>query len=422
MVTKSILKTIQEVKAATAENPELGKMFENTYPNTLATTVQRLEDGTSFVITGDIPAMWLRDSTAQVRHYLPNAKKDAALSALIAGVIRRQLAYVCIDPYANAFNREPNGNGHSDDLTDQNRWVWERKYEVDSLCAPIQLAYLFWKETGCTDIFDGMFHTAAEKILNLWILEQHHENSAYSFERQNCPQSDTLSNSGKGSPVVYTGMTWSGFRPSDDACTYGYLIPANMFAVVVLRYLAEIAGKIYYDYKLKENADQLACEIERGISEFGTVNHPIYGKIYAYETDGMGHYNLMDDANVPSLLSLPYLGYCSCKDSVYVNTRKFILSRQNPFYFDGNAAKGIGSPHTKAGYIWPIALAMQGLTAANKKEREEVLKMLVNTDSATGFIHESFDCNCPERFTRPWFAWANSLFSEFVLKYVSLNS
>ena len=260
-------------------------------------------------------------------------------------------------------------------------------------------------------------------ILDLWETEQYHgERSTYTFERPNPYQpTDTLMNNGKGTPVGYTGMTWSGFRPSDDACTYHYLIPSQMYAVVVLRYLAEIARDIYRDDAMALRAQKLLAEIDNGIQKFGIVEHPKYGKIYAYETDGLGNYNLMDDANVPSLLSAPYLGYCSVDDPIYVNTRKFILSEDNPYYFSGTLLHGVGSPHTEQGYVWPISLAIQGLTSTDPNEVEEVLNMMARSHAGTYFMHESIDSGDQYKFSRKWFAWANSIFSELVLGYAGFE-
>lgn len=412
---KSVVALLEEAETKLAAFPKLLRMFKNCYPNTLETTTKVLDDQSVFVITGDIPAMWLRDSSAQVKHYLPLAAEDEQLQVLLAGLIRRQIAYIRLDPYANAFNEEANDNRYDQDLTELDPWVWERKYEIDSLCYPIQLSYLYWKATGRTDVFDESFRSAVHSVIALWRTEQRHaEQSPYRFARIDCPPSDTLRNNRMGMPVNYTGMTWSGFRPSDDACTFGFLIPANMFAVVALRYVEEIASDIWGDAEVAQLAADLREEIDFGIQTYGTYLHPKYGKIYAYETDGFGNYNLMDDANVPSLLSIPYLGYSSFDDPIYLNTRNFVLSRDNPYYFEGKYANGIGSPHTPAGYIWPISLAMQALTSKEDVELREILKMLTETDADTGFMHEGFDPNNPVNYTRPWFAWANSLFGELI--------
>ncbi|MAN23604.1 MAG: metal-independent alpha-mannosidase [Gemmatimonadetes bacterium] len=411
---------MEKVQESLADMPKLAHMFLQCYPNTLLTTTQRLDDGTSYVFTGDIPAMWLRDSTAQVRHYIPLASDDSDLQNIIEGLIRRQFKYIAIDPYANAFNREPNGDCWEVDETEQNPWVWERKYEIDSLCYPLQLSYLYWKQTKKSAIFDENWKKSTELILQLWQREQSHaEQSQYSFQRFNGPSTDTLTHGGLGTPVKFTGMTWSGFRPSDDACKYGFLVPSNAFATVVLGYVADIARFVFEDETMAKNAEVLQKEIDTGIRDFGIYKHPKYGEIFAYESDGMGKYNLMDDANVPSLLSLPYLGYINSDDIVYQNTRNFILSEENPYFFKGKLAEGIGSPHTPAGYVWPISLCIQGLTSVDLNEMDMLVEMLESTDAGTGFMHEGFNSDAPEEFTRPWFAWANSLFAEFVLHWLA---
>ncbi len=401
---------------------ELIPLFEKCYPNTLDTTVKILADGSAYVITGDIHAMWLRDSAAQVHHYLPLAKKCPDLAELIASMIRRYALYVNIDPYANAFNENGDNEfcGHYDDITDRSPWVFERKYEVDSLCSVINISYLLWKETGTVSHFTNELKKAFEIIVDLWKTEQYHsEKSTYKFERPNpWKPTDTLTNNGKGSPVAYTGMTWSGFRPSDDACTYHYLIPSEMFAVVVLRQLASVFEIIYNDPHNAAVCNRLSDEIDNGIKKHGVIRHPEYGEMYAYEVDGLGNYLLMDDANVPSLLSMPYIGYCDVDDRIYQNTRRFVLSEKNPFYYTGSCMTGIGSPHTEKGFVWPISLVIQALTSNNTEEIEAVISMIKSTHADTLYMHESINANNQYEYTRDWFAWANSLFSELILKCV----
>lgn len=414
-IPASMNKLINHIKDSTTDD-KLSYMFENCFANTYETTIRPQDDGTTFVITGDIPAMWLRDSAAQVRPYLVLAETDEKMADMIQGVIQKHMEYINHDPYANAFNEKPTGDRYADDDTEMTPLLWERKYEIDSLCYSIQLAYLFWKSTGRTEHFNDTFKKAMENIMHVWKVEQNHaEKSSYFFRRDNCPPQDTLSHDGKGAPVKYTGMTWSGFRPSDDACQYGYLIPANMFVVVALRYLNEIAKKVLSNQNLAQKAKLLADEIDEGIQTYGKVEHPDYGEIYAYETDGFGNYNLMDDANVPSLLSIPYLGYSDLTDKTYQNTRDFILSKLNPYYYEGTVAKGIGSPHTPEQYIWHIALAVQGMTAETLEEKNNILETLKTTDADKYLMHEGFHVDNPDQFTRPWFSWANSMFSEFIL-------
>lgn len=401
---------------------KLAQMYSQCFRSTWDTTLQR-SDGTVFLVTGDIPAMWLRDSSAQVYHYLPFAKEIDEVSDAIGQMIRRQFMYISMDPYANAFNKDANGNHWDADhtnWTEANKpWIWERKYEIDSLCYPIRLVYAYWKATDRTDWCDEIFKAAVNNIVDVWETEQYHdEKSPYYFERDNCPSTDTLPNGGKGAPVAYTGMTWSGFRPSDDACVYGYLIPANFFAARSLEQLAEIVKAVCPNEELEARISKLHDEIKDGLSKYAVVKHEQFGDVYAYEVDGMGNYHFMDDANVPSLLSLPYLGCVKADDPVYMNTRRMLLSKANPFYYEGKAAKGIGSPHTPANYVWPISLCIQGLTSTDPAEILALAETLSSIDAGTGFMHEGVDVDNPENFTRPWFAWANSIFSEFVEKAV----
>ena len=392
-------------------SPKLAQLYRNCFPNTIATTIQEQEDGSLFVITGDIPAMWLRDSAPQVDHYIPLAD-DPEVASIVRRVVEKQFKYVLIDPYANSFNPAPNGEGHITDIPRNGPWVFERKYEIDSLCYPLWLCYRYWKATG-DDAVLAQLPAVVETILGVWRTEQHHvEKSPYRFTRTDCPYQDTIHNNGMGAPVAYTGMTWSGFRPSDDACTYGYLIPSNMFAVVVLGYAAEMLG----DHPLAAEALALRAEIQEGLKKFATVEHPVHGTVYACEVDGMGNYLLMDDANIPSLISAPYLGYTTTDDPIYRNTRKMLLSSDNPYYYEGKCAKGIGSPHTPPHYVWHMALAMQGMTSDNKEEMKAILDMLTNCDGGTGYMHEGFHVDDPTVFTRPWFTWPDSLFCEFVNK------
>ncbi|WP_155832295.1 glycoside hydrolase family 125 protein [Butyrivibrio sp. MC2013] len=393
----------------------LAPLVKQCFLNTIETTVKELQDGSYFVITGDIAAMWLRDSAAQVRPYVRYASQDEDLQRILEGVIAKQAELVCIDPYANAFNESANGLGHQDD-TELNDHVWERKYEVDSLCAPLYLSYNYWKTTGIDEIFTDSYKQMIGKILTVFETEQDHSQSDYFFRRYDCVKSDTLPGKGKGRPVNVTGMTWSGFRPSDDCCRFGYLVPSNLMAATALGYAAEICSSSYKDEELADRCKALKEEIEDGIRDYAIVKHPKYGDIYAYETDGYGNYNLMDDANSPSLLALPYLGCCDRDSELYKNTRNFVLSEDNPYYFSGKAAAGMGSPHTPAGYVWHIGIVMQALTSDDPVEIRDCLSMIADSHAGCNFMHESFDPDDPTKFTREWFAWANSLFGELLDK------
>ncbi len=396
--------------------PALAPLAKQCYLNTIETTVKRCDNGDYFVITGDIPALWLRDSAAQLRPYIPLCKDDPALCEIMRGVIRRHCFYVTLDPYSNAFNETESDKGHTADKTDfYSGYIWERKYEVDSLCASVFLAADYLDATGDRTVYSEEFHAMLQTIADTFIKEQHHtENSSYFFHRVNCPETDTLPLNGKGNPVGYTGMTWSGFRPSDDRCKYNYLIPSNMMCVVAMKRAGKMFIDGYGDEIYAEKCRVLASEVQKGIETYGVVDHPKYGKIYAYETDGLGNHLLMDDANSPSLLSMPYLGYCDKTDPLYLNTRRFILSEDNPFYFVGSAAKGVGSPHTGKNMIWHISLVMQILTGTDPAEKAACLEYLSATHANTFFMHESFHKDDPENFTRTWFAWANALFAQML--------
>ena len=420
---ESLKRLIAKVEETFQDDPAMVELFINCFTNTLDTTVKKMEDGTTHVITGDIPAMWLRDSVAQVRPYLLAAREDSEIADLLVGLSRRQFFFVNHDPYANAFNQEENGNCWEHDETEMSDWLWERKYEIDSLCYPVQLAYLIWKNTGRTDQFDENFVKGLHTILDVWRTEQcHEEKSPYSFVRKNCYFTDTLARNGKGALVKSgIGLTWSGFRPSDDACVYGYLIPSNMFATVVLGYMQTIALEVLDDELLAAEAASLKEEIHNAIESLAIVKNEYYGRIYAYEMDGFGQYLLMDDANVPSLLAMDYLGYEASDREVVENTRRFILSSGNPYYYEGTCAKGIGSPHTRPDYIWHISLAIQGLTSRTREEKLAILQTMKNTDAGKGMMHEGFCVNDPSKYTREWFSWANAMFCELALDYCGIR-
>lgn len=419
MISPEIKQFMSQVtEKAGVEHADWAKVFNVTYANTLETTVKKIADDDNFILTGDIPAMWQRDSTCQVRPYLVMAQQIPEVSDFIRGVIKRQFFNMNHDPYANAFNSEPNNAGHQKDHTEMTPWIWERKFEIDSLCFPVQLAYLLFKNTGRIDHFDADFVSGIKKMLTVFETEQHHmTKSEYRFERDDDRPEDTLTHNGLGSPVKETGMIWSAFRPSDDACVYGYLVPANMFAVLVLDYVQEIFSSVLDDEKIVGRAKKLQTEIRTGIEEYGTTTNAAGERIYAYETDGLGNYLIMDDGNVPNLLSAPYLHYVDLDDSTYINTRKTILSPENPYYYAGKYGKGLGSPHTPKNYIWHIALAIQGLTSNDQAEKARLLENMVQTTAGTNMMHEGFNVDNPKEYTREWFSWANMMYCELFLNY-----
>lgn len=418
--SKAVEQLIAEVKDAIAD-PKLKWMFENCYPNTLDTTVKFQMKGKkpdTFVITGDIEAMWLRDSSAQVWPYLQLLKQDKELQLLVAGLINRQAQCILLDPYANAFNDGPKGSYWETDNTQHMiKELHERKWEIDSLCYPIRVAYYYWLLTGDTSVFDTDWHNAMQLVVKTFKEQQRKDGlGPYSFTRDCDRPTDSQINSGFGAPVKPVGLIVSAFRPSDDATQYGFLIPSNMFAVVSLRQLAEIENKVFGNADFAGQCLELASEVDEAIQKYGVVNHPVAGKIYAFEVDGFGNSLCMDDANVPSLLGAPYLGYCKADDSLYQNTRKFVWSDNNPYFFKGKAGEGIGGPHVGLDYAWPMSIIMKGLTTGDVAELKECLTLLRNTDGDTGFMHESFHVDNPAKFTRSWFAWTNTLFGELIVK------
>lgn len=418
--SKAVEKKIAEVKAMIAD-PKLAWMFENCFPNTLDTTVlPSMKDGKpdTFVITGDINAMWLRDSSAQVWPYLQLMAGDEELQRLVAGLINRQTDCILIDPYANAFNDGPKGSEWASDHTQHMvPELHERKWEIDSLCYPIRLAYYYWLLTGDTSVFTDEWADAMHLVVQTFKEQQKKEGKGpYSFYRDCDRPTDSQINSGWGAPLKPCGLISSAFRPSDDATQYGFLIPSNMFAVVSLRQLAEISDKVRGDKAFAKECTELADEVDAAIKDLGVNRHRYAGDIYAFEVDGYGNVNFMDDANVPSLLAAPYLGYCSIDDPTYQATRKFAWSGDNPYFFKGASGEGVGGPHIGFDYAWPMSITMKGLTSDDPAEIRECIRMLRDTDGGTGFMHESFNVNDSDKFTRKWFAWANTLFGELIVK------
>lgn len=416
---------IREVKSKLKDR-ELAWLFENCYPNTLDTTVfTGTRDGKpdTFVITGDIDALWLRDSTAQVTPYLPLAKRDDKLRLMIRGLIHRHAYSILLDPYANAFMHDPNKVGWESDLPKNRPGIHERKWEVDSLCYAIRLSYQYWKTTGDTSPFDDEWKRAMKLIVSTFRVEQLKDGpSPYRFIRRTTDMFDAPPFQGEGYPIKPCGLIRSAFRPSDDSTMFGFLVPSNMFAVVELRHLAKMFDAIVKDAKSANECRAMADEVERAIMLHAVVRHERFGQVFAYEIDGFGNRLFIDDANVPNLLSIPYLGFRPASDATIKNTRSFVLSDSNPYFAHGKAAEGIGSPHTGRRSIWPIGLIMRAMTSTNSAEIRNCLTMLKRTHAGTGFMHESFDPDDPAKFTRKWFAWANTLFGELIVKLTDGNN
>ena len=420
----TIEKKIEEVQKLLKDAPYLAWMFGNCFPNTLDTTVHYSVDDNgdddTFVYTGDIHAMWLRDSGAQVWPYVQFAKHDEKIRKMVRGTILRQLKCIVLDPYANAFNFGPTGSAWASDHTDMKPFLHERKYEIDSLCYPIRLAYQYWLTSGDDSIFKtDLWRNAVLAVLKTFRDQQRKENhGVYHFQRTTAQQYDTMSHGGYGNPVKPVGLIASAFRPSDDATVLLYLVPSNFFAVMSLRKAADILMKVNDNRQLAAECTTLADEVEAALREYAVYDHPKYGKIYSFEVDGFGNHLLMDDANVPSLLAMAYLGDVDVNDPIYQNTRRFVWSEDNPYFFRGRAGEGIGGPHVGYDMVWPMSIMMRAFTSTDDREIQKCIQMLVDTDAGTGFMHESFHKDDASNYSRPWFAWQNTLFGELILKLI----
>ena len=436
----TVEKIIREVRT-TIGNKEMGWLFENCFPNTLDTTVDfSLAGGRpdTYVITGDIDAMWLRDSSAQVWPYIGLCKEDKDLQQLVRGVIRRQVICILRDPYANAFYKDETkiSEWKATDLTDMKPGIHERKWEIDSLCYPIRLAHGYWETTEDVSPFDADWLAAMQRVLQTFKEQQRKDGQGpYTFQRRSEFATDTVPMKGYGYPTKKVGLIHSMFRPSDDATIYPFLIPSNLFALSSLRNLRAMLKATNMGKELDGPTYALESDLAKALAEHAIVTHPVYGEVFAYEADGFGNHTFMDDANVPSLLALPYLQSRSTDLSgdlsvlnpekrgymVYQNTRRMVLSEANPFFFKGKAGEGIGGPHVGLDMIWPISIIIRGLTSHDSQEIKVCLKMLQSSHAGTGFMHESFHKDDVTNFSRSWFAWANTLFGEFVLKVYREN-
>ncbi|WP_338238270.1 glycoside hydrolase family 125 protein [Persicobacter diffluens] len=415
--SKAVEKAIKTFKKA-CKDEELAWMFENCFPNTLDTTVDfSMIDGKpdTFVITGDINAMWLRDSTAQVWPYLPFCQEDEQLKLMIHGLINRQTKCILIDPYANAFNKGKEGSHWENDFTEMKPELHERKWEIDSLCYAMRLSHGYWKATGDPQPFDDQWETSITYILRTFREQQRKEGiGPYSFMRKTQKQEDTVPLWGAGAPVNPVGLICSIFRPSDDATVFPFLIPSNYFAVNELRNTAGMLRHIRKNESLAIACEELADEVAEALRKYARTDIPGVGEVIPFEIDGFVNRLLMDDGNIPSCLSLPYLGAIDQKDPLYLRTRDFLLSEKNPYFAKGKAGEGITGPHVGKDYIWPMAIVMRAMTSNSDQEIAFCLDMLKNTHAGTGFMHETFHKDDAQNFTRSWFAWANTLFGELI--------
>ncbi|POR32347.1 Uncharacterized protein TPAR_07449 [Tolypocladium paradoxum] len=449
-----IERVIEEMTSKMTD-PDLARLFENAFPSTTDTTVKFHTKGQdtgfvrmggsrsardegawdgpqSFIITGDIMAEWLRDSTNQLRPYQALANKDAAIFDLILGAINTQSEYVIESPYCNAFQPPPisalpvTSNGQDDVVHPayEPNAVFECKYELDSLAHFLALANDFYEHTASTKFLNDRWYLAVETLLE--VLEQQsrstfdpetgrYRRNEYSFQRWTNAGTETLSLQGVGNPLNSgTGLVRSAFRPSDDATILGFFIPANAMMSVELGRASKVcnaAGKSSLAETLRKWSERLRA----GVMEHGVVKHKKYGDVFAYEVDGYGSSILMDDANYPSLLALPVMGFCDIKDATYQSTRKMILDKLgNPYYLTGKEFKGIGGPHIGLRNAWPMSLLIQAQTSDDDDEIKECLDFVLKS-SKMGLVHESVDVNYARQYTRSWFAWANGVFAVTIM-------
>lgn len=354
------------------------------------------EDGTIYVQTGDIPAMWLRDSSAQTLPYVRFSNAVEAFQPLVRGVVERNAANVLKRPHANAFTR-----GYK---------TWEEKWEPDSLAFPVTLVYAYWRQTHDRSVFTPRLRWALEHTLATFRCEQHHDTCSNYTSR-------FLPNHGRGADYSETGMIWGAFRPSDDPVRYPFNVPQNMLVAAALEDIADIAGQGFGDPHMRRSASELATQVRAGIERYGKVYDFRFGWIYAYEVDGRGNFELMDDANIPNIVSAA-LYYVSPQDPIYKASRRFSLSSYDPYFYRGRYAAGLGSSHTPTGWVWPLGMISQAFTASSAREVASILKAIDATSGTEQLIHESFDPNDPSRFTRPEFGWANALYAELLFRAV----
>ncbi|KAK9783734.1 hypothetical protein SCAR479_00293 [Seiridium cardinale] len=449
----AIEKVIEDVTSR-MRDPDLARLFENAFPSTTDTTVKFHTDGSSdkkkkkgkkggyddlkwegphsFIITGDIIAEWLRDSTNQLTPYLPLAKKDPSIFQLILGAVNTQAEYVIESPYCNAFQPPPisglpvSQNGQNDVVhpTYEPSFVFECKYELDSLAHFLALGNNFYEHTGSTDHLNGRWFLALQTLMN--VLQQQSQptfdpetgrywRNDYTFQRSTDTGTETLNLRGTGNPLNHgTGLVRSAFRPSDDATILGFFIPANAQMATELKRTAAMLKKASKD-AVSEAVGKWSDSITKGIWEHGVIHHKKFGDVFAYEVDGYGSSILMDDANYPSLLALPLMGFVDANDETYKNTRKMLLAKEsNPYYLAGREFHGIGGPHIGLQNAWPMSLLVQAQTSDNDTEILECIDLVLKS-SKLGLIHESVDVNSVASYTRSWFAWANGVFATTIL-------
>ncbi|KAI6246360.1 Meiotically up-regulated protein [Erysiphe necator] len=425
------------------KDPDLYRLFENSFPNSLDTAVKwkgvaanNSKEELAFLITGDINAMWLRDSANQMQSYRSFLKADSSsdsLASLFRGVINLQARYINLAPLCNSFQPpvESGLNPTKDHDTDtvypppDADQVFECKYELDSLAAFLQISTNYYEATQDIQFFkDFQWVSAVQTIITTteslmkgtYALDGSVNKCPYTWQRQTSSGSETLVNSGCGNPVKGDiGLVRSAFRPSDDVVIHQYLIPANMMFASYLDSASKIVAILGTEDDLADHMHQFSQSIRAAINKYAIVPDAKYGDVYAYEVDGFGSVNRMDDANIPSLLSAPIIRYINKNDVIYQNTRRYVLSKDNPYFMRGPVINAIGGPHVGPGMAWPMASIVNIFTSDNNTEITSALREIVSSTAGLGLIHESINSFDESRWTRQWFSWANGLFGECLL-------
>lgn len=367
------------------EDPDLAQLFRNAFPNTLDTTIQwhtngsnantsssqkHKEDDTpwqgsqTFIVTGDINAEWLRDSTNQLSGYQALAKQDPAIHTLILGAINTQVEFVIQSPYCNAFQPPPPSgldpvpSSQKDNVRPKydTSVVYECKYELDSLASFLALGTEFYEHTKSIEFLTSRWYKALDSVLSVldaqsqptFNAQSKYIQNQYTFQRETKSGTETLGLDGLGNPLNEgTGLIRSAFRPSDDATIFGFFVPPNAMMAVQLQKTAAVIQAAGGHGDLATKLQQRGEKLQQAVWDYGVVQHTKYGDVFAFEVDGYGSRTLMDDANMPSLLSLPLLDFVDQNNFVYKNTRKMVLEKSgNPYYLNGSVFKGIGGPHS----------------------------------------------------------------------------
>ncbi|KAM5341948.1 hypothetical protein ACJ41O_014979 [Fusarium nematophilum] len=422
-------KVIRDIKSR-AKDADLRRLFENTFPSTLDTTVKYFDpsNNLAFIVTGDITAQWLRDTGNQFAHLYKLLPQDKNLKALVKAVINTEARYISAYPYCGAFQPPPE-SGLAPTVNDyatlvkvnppvNNQTVFECKYELDSLAGFLKIVRSYYANTKDSSFINDNWKAAMNQILRV-IDEQSQSTwaddwtfvSYYNWTGMPGALQPPVPNGGNGEPKLANGLVACSHRPSDDLSVFNFITSDNAMMSVELDNVADLLNEIGKMKPLSRKLRQHAKTIRKAVWDHTRTANGLF----AYETNGYGGQYIMDDANVPSLISLPYLGFLKRDDATYKKTKAALFSRANPYYAVGKNFSGIGGPHADATHPWPMSQISAIFGTDDDDEIRQRLKLIVDNTSGLGLIHESINIYNSSDFTRPWFAWANSYFAEMVL-------